>query len=183
MLKTVTASGITRKQAYKNSHMYKRQRGQAAVFIFFFLAVLVVGLSSIYKSGKLTSDKMMLQNAADSAAYSISVVEARDLNFASYMNRAIVANEVAIGQLVGLASWAYHWRSFNDYLSLYSMPLKVPPITPLGTALESMAKFFMTTEDVFKKIMTPLANYGTTIVHNINKFYGYAEYGYHLVTT
>lgn len=161
----------------------ERQRGQAAVFVFFFLAVLVVGLSTLYKAGKITSDKMMLQNASDAAAYSVSVVEARDLNFASYMNRAIVANEVAIGQLVGLASWAFHWRSFNDYLSLYSTPLKTPPITPLGTALEAMAKGFQISGDVFKKIMTPLANYGTTITHNINKFYGYAEFGYHLVTT
>ena len=161
----------------------KRQSGQAAVFVFFFLAVLVVGLSTIYKAGKLTSDKMMLQNAADAAAYSVSIVEARDLNFASYMNRAIVANEVAIGQLVGLASWAFHWRSFNDYLSLYSTPLKTPPITPLGTALEAMAKGFQISGDIFKRIMTPLANFGTTITHNINKFYGYAEYGFHLVTT
>ena len=106
------------------------------------MTVLVIGMSFLYKAGKLTSDKMALQNAADAAAYSVSVVEARDLNFASYMNRAIIANEVAIGQMVGLASWAFHWRSFNDYLSLYASPLKAPPVTPLGTALETMAKGF-----------------------------------------
>lgn len=147
------------------------------------MVVLVVGMSFLYKAGKLTSDKIALQNAADAAAYSVSVVEARDLNFASYMNRAIVANEVAVGQMVGLASWAFHWRSFNDYLSLYATPLKAPPITPLGEALDAMAKGFKISGDIFTKVMKPLANYGTLVAHNINKFYGYAEYGFHIAST
>ncbi len=184
MKKPASGNPVTGKQVSPPFlSLCKRQRGQAAVFVFFFLAVLVVGLSSLYKTGKLTSNKMVLQNAADAAAYSVSLVEARDLNFASYMNRAIVANEVAIGQLIGLASWAFHWRSFNDYLSLYSTPLKTPPITPLGTALETMAKGFKISGDIFIKIMKPLANYGTTITHNINKVYGYAQYGFHLAST
>ena len=147
------------------------------------MTVLVIGMSYLYKAGKLTSDKIALQNAADAAAYSVSVVEARDLNFASYMNRAIVANEVAVGQMVGLASWAIHWRSFGDYLSLYAAPLKTPPITPIGTALDAMAKGFRTSGNYFVKFMKPLANYGTTVAHNINKFYGYSEYGYHIAST
>jgi hypothetical protein len=46
---------------------------------------------------------MELQNAADGVAYSVAIPEARDLNFMAYTNRAMVANEVAIGQAVGLA--------------------------------------------------------------------------------
>ncbi len=103
--KTLRLGNNLKERAF--SPRFKRQRGQAAVFVFVFMTVLVVGMSFLYKAGKLTSDKMALQNAADSAAYSVSVVEARDLNFASYMNRAIIANEVAIGQMIGLASWAF----------------------------------------------------------------------------
>ncbi|MEX2524204.1 MAG: pilus assembly protein TadG-related protein [Gammaproteobacteria bacterium] len=166
------------------SPRYKRQRGQAAVFVFVFMTVLVIGMSFLYKAGKLTSDKMALQNAADAAAYSVSVVEARDLNFASYMNRAIIANEVAIGQMVGLASWAFHWRSFDDYLRLYAQPLNAGTVTaPLGAALEGFGKVFRISGDVFIKVMKPLANYGTLITHNINKFYGYAQYGFHVAST
>ncbi len=159
------------------------QSGQAMVFVLIFTAVLIVGMTTLYKAGKLTSDKMELQNAADAAAYSISVVEARDLNFASYMNRAIVANEVAVGQLMGIASFAHHWRSFHDYLSLYSTPLKTPPITPLGTALEAMAKAFKATGDPMVKVLSPFGNYGTKIIHYMNKFYGGAQIAYHLATT
>ena len=153
------------------------------VFVLIFTAVMIVGMTTLYKAGKLTSDKMELQNAADAAAYSISVVEARDLNFASYMNRAIVANEVAVGQLMGIASFAHHWRSFHDYLSLYSTPLKTPPITPLGTAIEAMAKAFKATGDPMVKVLSPFGNYGTKVIHYMNKFYGGAQIAYHLATT
>lgn len=105
----------------------KKQRGQAAVFVVLFSSILVVSAFAMFKAGKLTSNKMQLQNAADAAAYSMSVVEARDLNFASYMNRAIVANEVAIGQFVGLASWAYHFKSFADYLDTYDKFIMIIP--------------------------------------------------------
>ncbi|MBI1731224.1 MAG: pilus assembly protein, partial [Gammaproteobacteria bacterium] len=161
----------------------KRQRGQAAVFVLLFIPVLLVALFFLYKAGKITSDKMEMQNAADAAAFSVSVVEARDLNFASYMNRAIVANEVAAGQLVGLASWAFHWRSYNDYLSAYATPLKPTPLAPLAGVLEGIGKFFKISGDVAVKIMKPLAKYGTLITHNVNKFYGYAQYGFHLTST
>ncbi len=45
-----------------------RHRGQAAVITNLFLLVVVIAGLSMYKSGKLTTDKMQLQNAADAAA-------------------------------------------------------------------------------------------------------------------
>ncbi|MGB1885565.1 MAG: pilus assembly protein TadG-related protein, partial [Gammaproteobacteria bacterium] len=98
----------------------KHQRGQAAVMTYLFATVLVVAALSLYRTGRLTSDKMELQNAADALAFSVSTVEARDLNFAAYTNRAMVANEVAIGQAIGMASWAYHWKSIGDFLLEYN---------------------------------------------------------------
>ena len=126
---------------------------------------------------------MQLQNAADAAVYSMSTVEARDLNFAAYMNRAIVANEVAIGQLVGLASWAYHFKSFADYLDSYNQlvfsPLTLGAsnaiITPISSGWRAAGSTAVT-------VMKTIANVGTTVIHNINKIYGYAEYGYHIVS-
>src|SRR5690606_22816801 len=46
-----------------------------------------------------------LQNIADSAAYSAAVLQARELNFHSYMNRAMVVNQAAIGQMVAISSY------------------------------------------------------------------------------
>ena len=67
------------------------------MFVLLFLGVLLISLNFLYKQGRVTSDKMEMQNAADAIAYSISITEARDLNFAAYLNRAMVANEVVIG--------------------------------------------------------------------------------------
>jgi hypothetical protein len=149
-----------------------------------FSAILLVSAFALFKAGKITTNKMQLQNAADAAAFSMSTVEARDLNFAAYMNRAIVANEVGIGQFVGLASWAYHFKSFADYLDFYDYtifapltlgsstgiikPITTPWRTPAGTTAI--------------KIMSKIANVATIVLHNVNKVYGIAEVGYHTVS-
>ena len=58
-----------------------REHGQSAVFVLLFLGILLISLNFLYKQGRVTSDKMEMQNAADAIAYSISITEARDLNF------------------------------------------------------------------------------------------------------
>tara|TARA_R110002072_G_scaffold32211_5_gene98610 strand:+ start:2094 stop:4115 length:2022 start_codon:yes stop_codon:yes gene_type:complete len=167
----------------KTNLSLNKQRGQAAVFVILFSAILLVAAFSLFKTGKITTNKMQLQNAADAAAYSMSVVEARDLNFASYMNRAIVANEVGIAQFVGLASWAYHFQSFASYLGFYNnccfspatLGLSNPIIQPIVTGWTSAG-------NIAVKIMSKLASVATVLLHNINKIYGIAEIGYHTVS-
>ncbi len=159
------------------------QRGQASVMVMLFMAILLASGFALFKAGKLTSNKMQLQNAADAAAFSMSTVEARDLNFASYMNRAIVANEVAIGQLVGLASWAYHFKSFADYIDSYNQ-LFLSPLT-LGASnaiVTPITTVWRTAGSAAATVMKTIANYGTLVIHNINKIYGFAEFGYHTVS-
>jgi len=70
------------------------------------VASLVTAFAVSFGAGQLVNDKMRLVNAADAAAYSAAQWEARSLNFQSYLNRAIVANEVAIAQLVSLRAWS-----------------------------------------------------------------------------
>ncbi len=161
----------------------RKQRGQAAVFVLLFIPILVVSGLALFKSGKLTSNKMQLQNAADAAVYSMSTVEARDLNFAAYMNRAIVANEVAIGQMVGLASWAYHFRSFADYMDSYNQVVFSPLTLGASNAvITPITSVWRTAGTTAANVMKTIANVGTSVIHNINKIYGYAEFGYHTVS-
>lgn len=163
--------------------LFSKQRGQAAVFVILFSAILLVSVFAMFKTGKLTTNKMQLQNAADAAAFSMSTVEARDLNFASYMNRAIVANEVAIGQFVGLASWAFHFKSFADYLDTYDKfmlsPVTLGVSTPIVTAITTP---WRTAGQAAIKVISKLANVATLVFHNINKIYGFAGFGYHTVS-
>ena len=74
-----------------------------------FLAALMVALLSIMNISVLSREKMEAQNAADAVAYSAALLEARHLNFTAYTNRAMMANEVAIGQSIGLATWLQKW--------------------------------------------------------------------------
>ena len=87
------------------------QRGQALVFVTIVMLVVMLALVTMYSMGQLTTEKMKLQNTADAAAYSSALAQARDYNFSAYVNRAMIANQVVIAQLVGLTSWA---RNYND---------------------------------------------------------------------
>ena len=167
----------------------KQQNGQAMVFVVLFLGVTVLSLVFLYKAGKITSEKMQLQNAADAAAYSVSITEARDLNFMAYTNRAMVANEVAIGQLVGMASWATHWMSFEAYLMAYERLFVYPLVqaVSLGTAGDAVENVFVigtyaafnVPGNLFFNVFKAIANVGATVLHNINKAYSAGQTGYH----
>ena len=83
----------------------KTQAGQALIFTLLFAAVTAIVCLILYNSGKLANTKTQLQNAADAGAYSGAVLLARDHNFAAYTNRAMVANQVSVAQLVSLKSY------------------------------------------------------------------------------
>ncbi len=89
---------------------YRRQGGQAlpiglALIMMGALATLVM-----FNTGKLATEKSNVANTADAAVYSGLVWQARTLNFQAYTNRAMVANQVSIAQLVSLGSWTNYGR-------------------------------------------------------------------------
>ncbi|MHB8253143.1 MAG: Tad domain-containing protein [Acidiferrobacter sp.] len=95
--------------------MHQAQKGQALVFAVIVLLAVFVGGFVLYNGGRLVLTKMHLQNTAESTAYSGAVLVARDYNFSAYANRAMVANQVAIAQMVGLRSWSrYYCLTYND---------------------------------------------------------------------
>ncbi len=81
-------------------------RGQAFVFLLPMLAVLAAAFLLVFDSGQSVSEKQRLVNATDAAALSAATWQSRALNFESYMNRAVIANEAAIAQSVSLRSWS-----------------------------------------------------------------------------
>ena len=144
--------------------------------------VLILGGLTLYRAGRMTADKMELQNAADAMAFGVSTVEARDLNFAAYTNRAIIANEVAIGQAIGMASWAYHWKSIGDFLLEYNKFLSGPTLGISNSVLPPLATPFQVSGGIFVTMMRAYAKAMTAVNHNINKIYGIAQQIYHLAS-
>ena len=84
----------------------RQARGQALVFLLPLLVVLAAAAWWAFETGQSVTEKRRLRDAADAAALSGAVWQARALNFQSTMNRAIIANEAVIAQSVSLRSWS-----------------------------------------------------------------------------
>jgi hypothetical protein len=91
-----------------------RQRGQALLFGLFVLVTGLAGVFFMFNTGQLTAEKTKLVNTADAVAYSAAVMHARALNFDAYTNRAMMANEVLVAQLVSVSSWLEYAEEHNQ---------------------------------------------------------------------
>lgn len=92
-----------------------RQRGQALIYGIFVLVGGLVALFFLFNTGQLAREKTKLVNTTDAVAYSAGVMNARALNFQAYTNRAMVANTVAIAQLVSLSSWVQYADNLGNF--------------------------------------------------------------------
>jgi Putative Flp pilus-assembly TadE/G-like len=107
------------------SGLHFKQKGQSLFWVLGFLATMAVTFAGVYSVGQTTSEKQKIVNAADAAAYTGAMVEARALNLTAYANRAEIANEVFIAQMVSLQSWVDYmktsvgtWQDVMDYLKV-----------------------------------------------------------------
>jgi hypothetical protein len=93
-----------------NAHWHRGQIAPVALFgVLITSAVLVV----MFNTGQKVTERSLVANAADAAAYSGAVWTARHLNFMAYTNRAMIANHVAVGHFISYVSWV---RYINDSL-------------------------------------------------------------------
>lgn len=90
------------------------QRGQVMLPAVVLILLTTALLYLMVNSGQAVNEKMRVTNAADAAAYSAGVVEARALNYDAYLNRAIVANEMAIAQAISVGSWMQYMGKAVD---------------------------------------------------------------------
>lgn len=86
-------------------------RGQIAPVALLGVLVSSAALVVMFNTGQKVTERSLVANAADAAAYSGAVWTARHLNFIAYSNRAMIANHVAVGHLVSYVSWV---RYIND---------------------------------------------------------------------
>ena len=180
------------------------QSGQASIFVLALIGIVLVSTIFLYQSGRLTSEKMQLQNAADAAAFGASTLEARSLNFAAYTNRAMVANEVAVGQMVGMLSFVDELKTTGEYIDTYAGILEAATvwlfaIITVGDVIEFVISFIVETlEDIGSTItevgeeaeqaMALVASPLIRGLSTINSVYSISQTAYHgativLVTT
>lgn len=117
----------------------RHEGGQAAVFAVLTLPVVALVILFLFNAGQLSGEKMRLRNTADAAAYSGALVEARELNFMAYTNRAMVANQVAVAQMVSMVSWtAYLHRTADNIATVTSW---IPVVNAITRAVEQAAQY------------------------------------------
>lgn len=99
------------------------QRGQVLPLALGLLVIVAGFFYLMVNAGQTVTEKMRVTNAADAAAYSAAVVEARALNYDAYLNRAMVANQMAIAQMVSFASWIDYFAKASDNFGSYATDL------------------------------------------------------------
>jgi hypothetical protein len=118
-----------------------RQSGQALIIILAFSAILGVGLFSIYNTAQLATAKRELVNAADASAYSGASIIAQGLNYTAYTNRAILANNALIGQMMAVRSTLsmsqWYWKNTETTWAAFSAITKFIPY--VGATISAIA--------------------------------------------
>ncbi|MCV2365040.1 apolipoprotein N-acyltransferase [Paucibacter sp. DJ1R-11] len=114
MLSLALARSREQKISLVRRVLFSVQRGQILMASVGLLLITAGLLYFMVNTGQTVTEKMRVTNAADAAAYSAGVVEARALNVDAYLNRAMVANEIVIAQMVSMASWLRYFASATD---------------------------------------------------------------------
>ncbi|MFK7996037.1 MAG: pilus assembly protein TadG-related protein [Granulosicoccus sp.] len=112
--------------------MRKQEDGQVLPLGLVLVVLCVVGALLLFNTSQVASDKMRLANSADAAAYSGALWQARALNYQAYANRAMVANQVAIGQAVSLQSWMTYASMTSQNIATALKPVPVLNLVTSG---------------------------------------------------
>lgn len=126
-----------------------RQRGQALIFGILLVLGAAVATFFMFNTGQMTAEKTKLVNTADAVAYSAGVMHARALNFDAYTNRALIANEASIAQMVSISSWLQYAQGHVQRVrplacyTQYSIPVALATVEyiPLCYALSYPAGY------------------------------------------
>jgi hypothetical protein len=133
----------------------KNQRGQALVFSLITVGIIILVMVTMYTMGQQSINKTRLQNTADAAAYSAVQAEARDYNFAAYTNRAVIANQVAVAQVVGITSWARGYaNTYNNSQTNWIPQVLTSLGGPVAKVLwDTPVKLYKPASKTFKSVM------------------------------
>jgi Putative Flp pilus-assembly TadE/G-like len=117
-----------------------KQKGQALLWFLATAATTTGILVAVYNVGQLTSEKQKIVNAADAAAYSGALTEARVLNLTAYTNRTIIANEVFTAQLVSLDSWTtYVYRTAQNFTYVARGLSWIPGVAAVAQVMQQLS--------------------------------------------
>ena len=140
----------------------RHQQGQSLLVLVVLLGALLGALWWTVEAGSAVNEKQRLANAADAAALSAAVWQARALNFDAYTNRAIVANEAALAQSVSLRSWSSYMTRL-----LPGAALVTAWVPYLNTAMMTLQRLWHVVDAVLQPSLMTLEATTSLVSHDI----------------
>lgn len=116
----------------------KRMRGQALIWLLGTMVAAVAVLYGVFNTAQITVAKQRTVNAADAGALAGATVQARVLNLAAYNNRAMMANEAFLIQMLSIESWIQYLATTADNFGtvLEIVGVFLPPVEVIGQFLD-----------------------------------------------
>lgn len=156
------------------------------VFGLLFIGIALIALILMFNQGVLTRDRVQLENAADAAAYSQAKLFARHQNLIAYTNRAIVANELSIGQVVALMSWAKRYTNIPRWVNsfpAYQVPiLLIPPKPSIADVLSTVTLPYQILGYGVRAAATPVMKIYPDVVSSFNMIMGFFQKTFAIAT-
>lgn len=142
----------------------KRQLGQTLVLMTGVLLLISLLLFAVTDMGKHARRQWYLQSVADNASYSAAVAMSRQMNFMALTNRALIGNQVAIAQWVGLASYLSMLDRTADNLELITSFIPY-----LGQITRAISTIVDRIEESFARVAKLLVAFQAAVIQGISK--------------
>lgn len=114
----------------------KSEEGQTLVLAAVFGLILMLCVLGTVNLGRAVYDKVQLQAAADSAAYSEAALEARVMNLTAYTNRAMVVHYASAMAMTSYITWIHFmWTFIKPILGVLKM---IPIINAVAAAIDQV---------------------------------------------
>ena len=146
----------------------KKSKGQIIPLGIFCLSLVTLMIIILYNTGQTQHEKIHAANIADAAAYSGLTFQGRSLNYIAYTNRAMIANQVSIGQIVSLSSWLEYSSEVNESIEFVLRLIPHPAAQNAARVFKSIAKVLDTIELTLGPIIT-LVNGFNVMTHASQK--------------
>ncbi len=143
-----------------------RQHGQILPLTLAGVALAGLLMFVMASTGNKITEKSVVTNAADAAAYSGSTLLAQQLNFMAYTNRAMIANHIGVGHFVAYLSWVRYIEEVAERAD--DIGQFVPFLAPVTQALEQFAEVIQELAEITAGIFVPG-------VDALNLFYSAAQ--------
>lgn len=151
------------------------EEGQTLVLAAIFGLVLMLCVLGTVNLGRAVYDKVQLQTAADSAAYSQAAVEARVLNFTAYTNRAMVVHYASIMAATSYLAWAHFlWAGISPLMTIAKL---IPYIGVVVGAIQKVMEVLMRLMDVAVALLTPILSAANLVLYGLQEGAWWSVYG------